>query len=118
MAVSTKESHSNLVWISLFDLHLPLCYILVEISETQEYNQGVREDNGKRVISTPHSSVQLLYSVIQAIVLCRSRRCCRLRILKSLLKYDKQNKRYDGTIYNYVIYDRYCNKTGDKKPSR
>ena len=38
MVVSyTKESHQNLVSISLFDLHLPLCYILVGLSETQEY---------------------------------------------------------------------------------
>ena len=45
----------------------------------------ITEDDGEQVVSSLHSSVQLLYSVIKTIVLCRSRRRCRPRILKFLI---------------------------------
>ena len=44
----------------------------------------ISEDDGKQAVSMLHSNVQLLFSLIKAIVLCRSRRSCRPRILSSL----------------------------------
>ena len=64
---------------NLVDVHV--LHRTPKVSSPGRITEG---DSGQGMRSL-HSSVQLLYSVIKNIVLCRSRRCCRPRILKSLI---------------------------------
>ena len=65
--------------ILLFDVHV------VHRTPKVSFPWRISEDDGKQSVSTLHSNVQLLFSLIKAIVLFSSRRRCRPRILKSLL---------------------------------
>ena len=65
--------------ILLFDVHV------VHRTPKVSFPRRISEDDGKQAVSTLHSNVQLLFSLIKAIVLCRSRCRCRPRILKSLI---------------------------------
>ena len=49
------------------------------------FPRRISKDNGEQVAHSLHSNVQLLYSAMKAMVLCRSRRYCRPHILKFLL---------------------------------
>ena len=61
--------------ILLFDVHV------VHRTSKVSFPRRIIEDDGKQVVSTLHSNVQLLFSIIKAIVLRR----CHSRILKSLM---------------------------------
>ena len=65
--------------ILLFDVHI------VHRTPKVSFPWRITEDNGEQVACTLHCSVQLLYSVIKVIVLCRLRRRFRPLILKSLM---------------------------------
>ena len=67
--------------ILLFDVHV------VHRTPKVSFPRRISEDDGKQVVSSLHSNVQLLFSLIKAIVLCHSRRRCRPCILKSLLSH-------------------------------
>ena len=69
--------------ILLFDVHV------VHGTPKVTFPRRIGEDDGKQAVSTLHSNVQLLFSLIKAIVLCRSRRRCRPRISKSLIRTHK-----------------------------
>ena len=61
--------------ILLFDFHV--VYRTPKVS----FPRRISENDGEQAVSTLHSNLQPLFSLIKAIVLCR----CRPRILKSLL---------------------------------
>ena len=66
--------------ILLFDVHV------VHRTPKMSFPWRISEEDGKQAVSTLHSNVQLLFSIIlKAIVLFRSRRRCLPRILKSLM---------------------------------
>ena len=69
--------------ILLFDVQV------VHRTPKVNFPRRISEDDGKQAISTLHSNVQPLFSLIKAIVLCLSRCRCRPRILNSLLMYAK-----------------------------
>ena len=56
--------------ILLFDVHV------VHRTPKVSFSRRITEDDGEKVARSLHSSVQLLYSIIKTIVLCRSGRRC------------------------------------------
>ena len=64
--------------ILLFDVYI------VHRTPKGSFLRRISEGDGEQMVSLLYFSVQLLYSIIKAIVLCRSRRRCRPGILKSL----------------------------------
>ena len=65
-----KQGLSN--FVDVYDVHR---------TPKVSFPRRIKEDDGEEAVSTLHSNVQLLFSLIKTIVLCRSRP----RILKSLL---------------------------------
>ena len=70
--------------ILLFDVHV------VHKTPKVSIPQRISEDDGRQAVSSVHSSVQLLYIIINTIVLCR----CRPRIL--------------GPLYIEQVFRLYC----------
>ena len=65
--------------ILLFDVHV------ANRIPKKSFPRCITKDDGEQAVSTLHSNVQPLFSLIEAIVLRRSRRRCRPHILKFLV---------------------------------
>ena len=87
--MANKDCH-----ILLFDIHV------VYRTEKLSFSRRISEEDGKQADSKLHSNVQLLFSLINAIVLCRP------RIIKSLMA--KQNQKNHVTSGVFCLSQQYA----------